>query len=99
MRGRFAALTLLLLIAAGCQFQLAIKPIGSPKPNEVKAAAQKPVPAPGASVLSAKLDQRLRGGRRVRKSVRVAPRRGRRWPRERMSHCPGDRAEHRCCST
>ena len=44
MRGRFAALTLLLLIAAGCQFQLAIKPIGSPKPNEVKAAAQKSVP-------------------------------------------------------
>ncbi|MDG2360375.1 MAG: TolC family protein [Planctomycetaceae bacterium] len=60
MRGRFAALTLLLLIAAGCQFQLAIKPIGSSKPDEVKTAAQKSVPAPRSSVLSAKLDQRPR---------------------------------------
>jgi outer membrane protein TolC len=62
MRGRFAALPLLLTIAAGCQFQLAINPIGSPKPGEANAPAQKLSPAPVAqpSVLSAKLEQRPR---------------------------------------
>lgn len=62
MRGRFAALPLLLSIAAGCQFQLAINPIGSPKPGEVNASAQKLSPAHVAppTVLATKLEQRPR---------------------------------------
>jgi outer membrane protein TolC len=67
MRGRFAALPLLLSIAAGCQFQLAINPIGSPEPGEENAPAQNLSPAPVArpevaqsTVLSTKLEERPR---------------------------------------
>jgi outer membrane protein TolC len=47
MRGRIAALPLLLSLVAGCQFQLAINPIGSQKPGKVVAPSEK---TPAATV-------------------------------------------------
>jgi hypothetical protein len=45
MRGRFGALPLLLSFAVGCQLQVALNPIGSPKPDTVITPSQQ-VPVP-----------------------------------------------------
>lgn len=73
MRGRFAALPLLLSIAAGCQFQLAINPIGASQPAEVNVPAQKLSPAPvvKSTGLSTLLEQRP-GWRATRPAERVS---------------------------
>jgi outer membrane protein TolC len=49
MRGRFAALPVMLSLMVGCQFQLAINPIGSPQPGEVVAPSPKLPAAPKAA--------------------------------------------------
>jgi outer membrane protein TolC len=49
MRGRVAALPLLLSLSVGCQFQLAINPIGSPPSGEIVSPSPKLHAAPNAA--------------------------------------------------